>query len=209
MRVARSYFCALITISTAAPVLFCISSETYLCGKPSVTRTATDSAVASIGWIWCKIYMTSLTINDTPYVVEIEPETPLLWVLRDTLQLTGTKYGCGAGLCGACTVHIDGMVERSCQVPIGDLDGTVVTTIEGIGSPEALTVLQQEWVAGQVAQCGYCQSGQIMQATALLRENAQPTDDDIDAAMSGNLCRCGTYPRLRAAIHAAAKRMGE
>ncbi|MBM7068770.1 (2Fe-2S)-binding protein [Actibacterium sp. 188UL27-1] len=153
--------------------------------------------------------MTSLTINDTPHVVEVEPDTPLLWVLRDILNLTGTKYGCGAGLCGACTVHVNGIPERSCQVSIGDLNGASVTTIEGIGTPGQLSILQQEWVACQVAQCGYCQSGQLMQATALLQENSAPTDEDINAAMSGNLCRCGSYPRLRAAIHAAAKRMAD
>ncbi|MEL6521842.1 MAG: (2Fe-2S)-binding protein [Pseudomonadota bacterium] len=151
--------------------------------------------------------MTKFSVNDVEYEVDVDPQTPLLWVLRDRLQLTGTKYGCGAGLCGACTVHIDGEAHRSCQYPVGDLDGAAIKTIEGLGDADGLSILQQEWVTGQVAQCGYCQSGQLMQATALLAENPQPTDEDIDAAMSGNICRCGTYPRLRAAIHAAAQRM--
>ena len=148
-----------------------------------------------------------LTINGKPHQLDIEPDTPLLWVLRDEIGLTGTKYGCGVAQCGACTVHVDGEAQRSCQVQIGDLDGAEVTTIEGVGSPENLSVVQQAWVDHQVAQCGYCQSGQIMQATALLEENDSPSDGDIDEAMSGNLCRCGTYPRIRAAIHDAAAKI--
>ncbi len=148
-----------------------------------------------------------LTINGTPHDIEIEPDTPLLWVLRDEIGLTGTKYGCGIAQCGACTVHVDGEARRSCQVQIGDLEGAEVTTIEGFGSPDKLSLVQQAWVDHQVAQCGYCQSGQVMQATALLELNDSPTDEDIDRVMSGNLCRCGTYPRIRAAIHDAAAKI--
>ncbi|UWP90108.1 (2Fe-2S)-binding protein [Aliiroseovarius crassostreae] len=148
----------------------------------------------------------TLVINNTPHQVTLPGDVPLLWVLRDELGLTGTKYGCGVAACGACTVHIDGEAVRSCQVLLEDIDGPV-TTIEGIGTPEALSALQEAWVHNQVAQCGYCQSGQIMQAAALLAENPAPTDDDINDAMSGNLCRCGTYPRIRAAIHDAARMM--
>lgn len=131
---------------------------------------------------------------------------PLLWALRDGLGLTGTKFGCGVAACGACTVHIDGEAVRSCQVGLADVWGDV-TTIEGLGSPENMAVIQQAWVDHQVAQCGYCQSGQIMQATDLLANNPAPTDDDIDFAMQGNLCRCGAYPRIRAAIKDAATKM--
>ncbi len=148
-----------------------------------------------------------LTINGTSHEIDIEPDTPLLWVLRDEIGLTGTKYGCGVAQCGACTVHVDGEAQRSCQLQIGDLEGAEVTTIEGVGTPEKLSVVQQAWIDHQVAQCGYCQSGQVMQATALLNENDSPTDDDIDEVMSGNLCRCGTYPRIRAAIHDAAAKI--
>jgi isoquinoline 1-oxidoreductase alpha subunit len=148
-----------------------------------------------------------LTINGTSHEIDIEPDTPLLWVLRDEIGLTGTKYGCGVAQCGACTVHVDGEAQRSCQVQIGDLEGAEVTTIEGVGTPEKLSAVQQAWIDHQVAQCGYCQSGQVMQATALLNENDSPTDDDIDEVMSGNLCRCGTYPRIRAAIHDAAAKI--
>jgi isoquinoline 1-oxidoreductase alpha subunit len=149
------------------------------------------------------------TVNGTPHEVDVEEDMPLLWVLRDELGLTGTKYGCGAALCGACTVHLDGMAVRSCQVTAGVLEGAEVTTIEGLGTPDALHALQAAWVAQQVAQCGYCQSGQIMQAAALLAANPAPTDAEIDAQMDGNLCRCGTYPRIRAAIHAAAAALRE
>ncbi|MBN2759032.1 MAG: (2Fe-2S)-binding protein [Rhodobacteraceae bacterium] len=143
----------------------------------------------------------SLTVNTTLYQTDAAPETPLLWVLRDELGLTGTKFGCGVAACGACTVHIDGQAVRSCQVQLGDVWGAV-TTIEGLGGQ---TALQAAWERHQVAQCGYCQSGQIMQAADLLANNPTPTDDDIDAAMGGNLCRCGTYSAIRAAIHDAAK----
>ena len=150
-----------------------------------------------------------LIVNGKAHSVEAEPDTPLLWVLRDELGLTGTKYGCGIAQCGACTVHVDGEARRSCQVQTGDVDGAEVTTIEGIGSPETLSIVQAAWVRNQVAQCGYCQSGQIMQATAMLALNDNPTDEEIDQIMSGNLCRCGTYPRIRAAIHDAAAKIRE
>ncbi|PRZ45730.1 (2Fe-2S)-binding protein [Tritonibacter scottomollicae] len=149
-----------------------------------------------------------LTVNGTEHEVDVEPEMPLLWVLRDELNIKGPKYGCGIAQCGACTVHVDGMAVRSCQLPVGDLEGGV-TTIEGLGTPERLHAVQAAWVAHQVAQCGYCQSGQIMQAAALLDLNPEPSDAEIDAVMSGNLCRCGTYPRIRAAIHDAAQKLSE
>ena len=147
---------------------------------------------------------TSLTVNGTPQTLDLPPDMPLLWVLRDALNLTGTKYGCGIAACGACTVHLDGVAVRSCQTTLADAAGTSVTTVEGLGNPQALHAVQAAWVEHQVAQCGFCQSGQIMQAASLLSETPQPTDDDIDAAMSGNLCRCGTYPRIRAAVKTAA-----
>ena len=147
-----------------------------------------------------------LTVTGTTHEVDVEPEMPLLWVLRDELNLPGTKFGCGMALCGACTVHVGGVARRSCVTPVSAVQGPV-TTIEGLGSPQALHVVQAAWISHQVAQCGYCQSGQIMSAAALLDQNNAPTDADIDAAMSGNLCRCGAYPRIRAAIHDAAKRM--
>ncbi|MEJ6390154.1 (2Fe-2S)-binding protein [Gymnodinialimonas ulvae] len=149
-----------------------------------------------------------LTVNGDLLEIDVEPDMPLLWVLREELGLTGTKYGCGVAQCGACTVHIDGFAERSCQARVGDLEGAEITTIEGLGNPAALHAVQAAWVAHQVAQCGYCQSGQIMQAASLLSETPNPSDEDIDFAMSGNLCRCGTYPRVRAAIHTAARTMG-
>ena len=151
---------------------------------------------------------TALKINGKQHQVDLPDDVPLLWVLRDEVGLTGTKFGCGVAACGACTVHIDGEAVRSCQVSLSDVWGDV-TTIEGIGSPEAMAVIQQAWVNHQVAQCGYCQSGQIMQAAALLAENPTPTDADIDDAMQGNLCRCGTYPRIRAAIQDAAGKLQE
>ena len=143
-----------------------------------------------------------ITVNGTSYDVDVEDDMPLLWVLRDVLGMTGPKYGCGIAQCGACTVHVDGIAVRSCQLAAGDLDGEV-TTIEGLGTPEALHLVQEAWVEHQVAQCGYCQSGQIMQAASFLDLNPEPTDAQIDAAMSGNLCRCGTYPRIRAAVKTA------
>ena len=147
------------------------------------------------------------TVNGTAREIDVPDDMPLLWVLRDELGLTGTKYGCGIALCGACTVHMDGMAVRSCLVQASELDGVEITTIEGLGTPDALHAVQAAWVENQVAQCGYCQSGQIMQAAALLEMNPEPTDGDIDDAMSGNLCRCGTYPRIRAAVHTAAEKM--
>ena len=146
---------------------------------------------------------TEIIVNGTAHRVDLPGDVPLLWVLRDALGLTGTKYGCGVAACGACTVHVGGQAVRSCQLALADVDGPV-TTIEGLGSPEAMSALQQAWVAHQVAQCGFCQSGQIMQAADLLANNPEPSDQEIDQAMAGNLCRCGTYPRIRAAIHAAA-----
>lgn len=150
----------------------------------------------------------TLTINGTARQVDLPGDTPLLWVLRDGLGLTGTKYGCGVAACGACTVHVDGVAARSCQLRLEDVAGSV-TTIEGIGTPDKLAAIQQAWVTHQVAQCGYCQSGQIMQAASLLAENPDPTDDDIAQAMAGNLCRCGTYPKIRAAIREAQKLISE
>ena len=138
--------------------------------------------------------------------MDLPPDIPLLWVPRDALNLTGTKFGCGVASCGACTVQIDGEAVRSCQVALGEVWGEV-TAIEGHGNLNVLSSLQKSWIEHQVAQCGYCQSGQIMQAAALLTENANPTDAEINDAMAGNLCRCGTYPRIRAAIHSAAKTM--
>ena len=149
-----------------------------------------------------------LTVNGTDHEVDVEDDMPLLWVLRDELGITGPKYGCGIAQCGACTVHIDGISVRSCQVAAADVDGEV-TTIEGLGTPESLHAVQEAWVQHQVAQCGYCQSGQIMQAASFLDLNPAPSDDQIDAAMSGNLCRCGTYPRIRAAIKSAATKLAE
>jgi isoquinoline 1-oxidoreductase subunit alpha len=147
--------------------------------------------------------MISLTVNGTSQHVDVSPDTPLLWVLRDNLGLTGTKYGCGMALCGACTVHVDGQATRSCVMPISAAAGKSVLTIEGL-SHDGSHPLQQAWIAEEVPQCGYCQSGQIMAAAVLLRENPRPSDADIDDAMSGNICRCGTYQRIRRAIHRAA-----
>ena len=149
---------------------------------------------------------TALTVNGVAHEVEVDPETPLLWVLRDILGMTGTKYGCGIAACGACTVLLDGAPTRSCQVLVGDLGTSQVTTIEGIESKAAVAV-QTAWQKLDVVQCGYCQSGQIMAATALLAGNAKPSDSDINDAMSGNLCRCNTYHRIRAAVHEAARLM--
>lgn len=149
-----------------------------------------------------------LTINGTSHKVDLPDDMPLLWALRDGLNITSVKYGCCIAQCGACTVHIGGEAVRSCQVALADVWGEI-TTIEGLGTPDALHAIQAAWIDHQVAQCGYCQSGQMMQAADLLARNPQPTDDDIDAPMSGNLCRCGTYPRIRAAVHAAAVTMRE
>jgi len=150
----------------------------------------------------------TLRINGQDKQVDVPEDMPLLWVLRDRLELTGTKYGCGLGLCGACTVHLDGAAVRSCQIPAVAAAGKSITTIEGL-SPDGSHPVQQAWVDVQVPQCGYCQSGQIMAAVALLQKNPKPSDADIDAAMSGNLCRCGTYQRIRKAIHIAADASGK
>lgn len=152
---------------------------------------------------------TIITVNGKSQQVDLPLDTPLLWVLRDALNLTGTKYGCGIAACGACTVHLDGVAIRSCQTALSDVGSSQITTIEGLSNPTFLHAVQSAWVAHQVAQCGYCQSGQIMQAASLLAETPAPTDAEIDDAMSGNLCRCGTYPRIRAAIHDAAKTLAK
>lgn len=149
--------------------------------------------------------MVTLNINGKATRVDAEPDTPLLWVLRDTLQLTGTKYGCGMALCGACTVHLDGQPVRSCSTPVSTVAGKKIVTIEGVDRGRVAKAVQTAWRRLDVVQCGYCQSGQIMSAVALLEKNRKPSDADIDAAMSGNLCRCATYVRIRAAIHEAAK----
>ena len=149
---------------------------------------------------------TTLRINGQAHHVAAEPDTPLLWVLRGELQLTGTKFGCGMALCGACTVHIDGQPARSCVTPLAAIGERSVTTIEGLQGRE-ISALRSAWTALDVVQCGYCQGGQLLAAAALLKTTAAPTDRQIDAAMDGNLCRCGTYPRIRAAIHQAAKRL--
>jgi len=147
----------------------------------------------------------NLTINNKKVKVDVESDMPLLWVLRDFADLKGTKFGCGMALCGACTVHLDGQPARSCQTPVSSISkNTKITTIEGIGDGK-LHAIQQAWIEEQVPQCGYCQSGQIMSAVALLKDNPSPNDQDIDSAMSGNLCRCGTYDRIRKAIHRAAE----
>ena len=152
---------------------------------------------------------TTLTVNGQTQTVDLPDDMPLLWVLREGLNLTGTKFGCGIASCGACTVHLNGAAVRSCQVPLSEAAGAQVLTVEGLGTPAALHALQQAWITAQVAQCGYCQSGQLMQAAALLAETPDPSDDEIDAAMEGNLCRCGTYPRIRGAVKDAAARLRE
>jgi isoquinoline 1-oxidoreductase alpha subunit len=152
--------------------------------------------------------MTPVTINGKRYDIDLRDETPLLWALRDQLGLKGTKFGCGMALCGACTVHVDGQPVRSCLTPISAVATKKVTTIEGIGADKVGHALQAAWVEMGVPQCGYCQSGQIMSATALLKRNPKPTDADIDDALSGNICRCGTYMRIRTAIKRAASRQG-
>jgi isoquinoline 1-oxidoreductase subunit alpha len=147
---------------------------------------------------------TTFTINGRAHSFRGDSEMPLLWYLRDVIGMTGTKFGCGQALCGACTVHVNGSAARACQIRMGDIDGQAITTIEGL-SPDGMHPVQVAWRELNVAQCGYCQGGQIMQAASLLKETPNPTDADIDAAMSGNICRCGTYPRIRAAIKRAAK----
>jgi isoquinoline 1-oxidoreductase subunit alpha len=147
--------------------------------------------------------MIALSVNGKSYEVDVEPDTPLLWVLRDTIGLTGTKYGCGIAQCGACTVHLDGVARRSCQIPVGTVGSKTVTTIEALARNDKLHPVQQAWLDLDVPQCGYCQSGMIMAVAALLKEKPKPTDAEIDAAIT-NICRCGTYQRIRAAIHAAA-----
>jgi len=149
----------------------------------------------------------NLRVNGSEKKVSVSPETPLLWVLRDSLELTGTKFGCGAGLCGACTVHVDGAAVRSCSTPVSQVAGKTVMTIEGLGA-SGLHPLQQAWIAEEVPQCGYCQVGQIMAAAALLAKTPNPTDDEITRGMNGNICRCGTYERIRMAIHRAANAGG-
>ncbi len=153
--------------------------------------------------------MIKLTVNGVEHRLEVAPDMPLLWALRDHLQLTGTKYGCGIALCGACTVHIDGQAVRSCSVTAASAVGKAITTIEGLARGDTLHAVQAAWLKRDVAQCGYCQSGQIMTATALLSEQPQPSDADIDAAMAGNVCRCGTYQRIREAIHEAAAALAD
>lgn len=147
-----------------------------------------------------------LKVNGREHELDVEPEMPLLWVLRDELDHTEVKYGCGIAQCGSCTVHVDGAAVRACQTPVGEVSGEV-TTVRGLGTPEALHEVQKAWIEHQVAQCGYCQAGQIMQAAAFLSQNPDPTDEDLDFALSANLCRCGTYPRIRAALRTAAQRM--
>jgi isoquinoline 1-oxidoreductase subunit alpha len=151
--------------------------------------------------------MIDMSVNGKTQRLDVEPETPLLWVIRETLGLTGTKFGCGMALCGACTVHLDGAAVRSCVTPVSAVRGKRVTTIEGLPSAGRLHPVQDAWIEQDVPQCGYCQSGQVMSAAALLSKQKDPTDADIDAAMSGNICRCGTYQRIRAAIKLAAARM--
>ncbi|MBK8043981.1 MAG: (2Fe-2S)-binding protein [Haliscomenobacter sp.] len=151
----------------------------------------------------------TLTINEKPYTVEAAPDTPLLWVIRDLAGLTGTKYGCGIALCGACTVHLNGQPVRSCMMPVSSVRASQkITTVEGL-SEDNSHALQQAWIEEQVPQCGYCQSGMLMSAAALLRAKPSPTDEDIDSALAANLCRCGTYPRVKRAIHRAAGKMKE
>lgn len=149
-----------------------------------------------------------LTVDGQTHEVDVEDDMPLLWVLRDELGIKGVKYGCGVAQCGACTVHLDGVAVRSCQTWAADAEGAEIKTIQGLGQPDALHAVQEAWIEQQVAQCGYCQSGQIMQAASLLAENPSPSDQEIDDAMSGNLCRCATYPRIRAAVKSAAQKMG-
>ena len=154
--------------------------------------------------------MSTLNVNGRKHTIDVDPGTPILWALRDSLGMTGTKFGCGAALCGACTVHMNGAAIRSCVTPISAAAGQKITTIEAVtdGSDKVGKAVHDAWVKHDVAQCGYCQSGQIMSAIALLKEKPAPTDDDVDGAMTGNICRCATYVRIRAAIHAAADQLG-
>ena len=168
-------------------------------------RNGDENAIHPSSSVHLESLMITLDINGKATRVDAEPDTPLLWVLRDTLQMTGTKYGCGMGLCGACTVHLDGQPVRSCSTPVSAAAGKKVVTIEGVGRARVAKAVQDAWQRLDVVQCGYCQSGQIMSAVALLENNRKPSDADIDNAMAGNICRCATYVRIRAAIHEAAK----
>ncbi len=154
--------------------------------------------------------MTRFTLNGAPITIDENGDMPLLWVIRDIVKLKGSKFGCGAGLCGACTMYVDSMAVRSCTLSLSQVEGANITTIEGVGTPENLHALQKAWIKHSVPQCGYCQSGQIMSAYGLLQDNSNPSDNDIDAAMAGNICRCGTYTQIKAAIkEAAAELRGE
>src|SRR5216110_393185 len=167
------------------------------------SRAAVVSVDMGLGLLYT-LRMISLTVNGKLYNLDVAPDMPLLWVIRETIGLTGTKFGCGLSQCGACTIHLDGTPTRSCVTPVSRAEGKKITTIEGL-SPTTTHALQLAWIAEQVPQCGYCQSGQLMSAAALLAKHPAPTDADIDAAMSGNICRCGTYQRIRRAIHRAAR----
>src|ERR1700719_4085113 len=180
-----------------------LSNERWRSLRTRAKNSAFTLPLLSHGGVLMSI---KLTVNGATRELDIDPDMPLLWAIRDHLQLTGTKFGCGMALCGACTVHIDGQAVRSCVTPVSAVEGKSVTTIEGLGTPSGKAV-QDAWVSLDVPQCGYCQSGQIMSAAALLATNAKPTDGDIDAAMAGNICRCATYVRIRNAIHEAAKAM--
>ncbi|MDC3264148.1 (2Fe-2S)-binding protein [Porticoccaceae bacterium] len=151
--------------------------------------------------------MINFQLNNTSVQVDIDPDTPLLWVVRDHFKLKGSKFGCGMGLCGACTMHVNGEAVRTCTLPIAAVQGAAIISIEGLGTPDNLHPLQQAWVEHSVPQCGYCQSGQLMSASALLQKNPNPTDDDIDVAMNGNICRCGTYRKIKSAIKSGAEVM--
>lgn len=151
--------------------------------------------------------MIAFSLNGEAVEADVPADTPLLWVVRDHFNLKGSKFGCGMGLCGACTMQVDGQAVRTCVLPVASVANRQITTIEGLGTPDSLHIVQQAWIDNNVPQCGYCQSGQIMSASALLAQNPNPSDTEIDAAMSGNICRCGTYPRIRKAIHQAAEQM--